>query len=446
MSVPADLQGFFFGRSATATVQDLAAGRITAVEVVTQTLEAIDRIDRQLNAFAYVDHEGALKRATELDAMQSSGTTAGPLHGIPVGVKEIIDVKGLPAERGSGLFAGRIADHDAPIVTRLRESGAIVIGMTVTHEFAHGGTADISVHGPVHNPHNLMRISGGSSGGSGAAVAAGLIPLAFGTDTGGSIRLPAAFCGHVGFKPQYGVLPVDDIFPLASSLDTVGPMAATVEDAELFYGVLDPAYSTTGSDSSISLLTPTGDFACDPRILSMVRERVAEEYGADMPHREIPSVDDNKAAMLTIFHYEAHRVHAEHLKTDLEKYQTETSERLIAAASITESDYQAALATRARLIAEWRDTVDPGEILVTPGTVFVAPEIGERTSVVDGQQLATLEAIPRFTRTWNLIGVPTIMVPIGELDGLPVAAQLVGHAGRERDLFAAAARIARSLS
>ncbi len=442
MPVPADLQGFFFGRSARTTVEDLVSGRMTAVEVVTKTLAAIDRANPQLNAFSYVDHEGALQRAAELDALQASGTTGGPLHGIPVGIKEIIDVKGLPAERGSSLYAGRIADHDAPIVTRLREAGAIIIGMTVTHEFAHGGTADISVHGPVHNPHNLMRISGGSSGGSGAAVAAGLVALALGTDTGGSIRLPAAFCGHVGFKPQYGVLPVDDIFPLASSLDTVGPMTGTVEDSELLYSALDPSYAATPGQPSISLLEPSGTFACDRRILAMVQRRVAEVYGADLPRREIPDVDDNKAAMLTIFHYEAHRVHAETLKTDAEKYQTETSERLIAAASITESDYQSALATKARLTADWLAAVEPGEILVTPATVFVAPEIGERTSMVDGQQLATLEAIPRFTRTWNVIGVPTITVPVGELDGLPVGAQLVGQAGREHELFTAAARIA----
>ena len=444
MPVPADLQGFFFGRSAGTTVQDLVSGRITAVEVVTKTLAAIDRANPQLNAFSYVDHEGALRRAAELDTLQASGTTAGPLHGIPVGIKEIIDVKGMPAERGSGLYAGRIADHDAPIVTRLRDAGAIIIGMTVTHEFAHGGTADISAHGPVHNPHNLMRISGGSSGGSGAAVAAGLVALALGTDTGGSIRLPAGFCGHVGFKPQYGVLPVDDIFPLASSLDTVGPMTGTVEDTELLYAVLDPDYAESTDQPSISLLEPSGDFTCDPRILAMVQQRVAEVYGADLPRREIPDVDDNKAAMLTIFHYEAHRVHAENLRTDADKYQTETAERLVAAASITDSDYQSALATKARLTADWLAAVTPGEILVTPATVFVAPEIGERTSMVDGHQLATLEAIPRFTRTWNIIGVPTITVPIGELDGLPVGAQLVGQAGREHELFTAAARIAAS--
>lgn len=442
MTIATDLQGFFFDRSARATIDDLTSGRITATEVVTKTLDAIDRINPQLNAFSFVDHQGALLRAAELDKLHQDGSTAGPLHGIPIGIKEIIDVKGLLAERGSGLFAGRIAEHDAPIVTRLRDAGAIIVGMTVTHEFAHGGTADISVHGPVHNPHNLTHISGGSSGGSGAAVGAGLVPFALGTDTGGSIRLPAAFCGHVGFKPQYGVLPVDDIFPLASSLDTVGPMARTLEDCELLYGVLDPAYNAanTGAESTISLLQPSGDFTCDPRIWKMVHERVADLYGTDIDRREIPDIDENKAAMLTIFHFEAHRVHAPYLPGDADKYQTETAERLTAAGSIIDSDYQAALLKKAELTSRWLGTVQDREILVLPTTVFVAPEIGERTTTVESESLATLEAIPRLTRTWNLIGVPTIAVPIGELDGLPVSAQLVGHADRVADLFRAAQR------
>ncbi|MEV0592890.1 amidase [Nonomuraea cavernae] len=211
--------GPFAGRTVTELARDLRAGRTTSAELVELALDAIAELDPPLNAFVTVDADGARAAALRADGELAEGADRGPLHGVPVGVKDLIMVAGLPVTMGSRHFSGHVAEADAECVTRLRRAGAVIVGKTTTHEFAYGPTGDRSATGPSRNPHDPARMSGGSSGGSAAAVAAGMVPLTLGTDTGGSVRIPAALCGVAGFKPAYAAIPAGGVFPLSKTLD-----------------------------------------------------------------------------------------------------------------------------------------------------------------------------------------------------------------------------------
>ncbi|MDP9427300.1 MAG: amidase, partial [Actinomycetota bacterium] len=208
----------------------LKEGKVSPVEATEAVLGRIEERDAELNSFVTVVPERAMEAARTAEREIRSGRYRGPLHGVPLGVKDLIFTAGLRTTMGSAFFEDHVPDHDAAVVRKLEEAGAIIVGKTNTHEFAYGTTGDRSRFGPVGNPHDPSRISGGSSSGSGAAVAAGLVYGALGTDTGGSIRIPAALCGAVGMKPTFGRVSKHGVFPLAWTLDHVGPITRTVED------------------------------------------------------------------------------------------------------------------------------------------------------------------------------------------------------------------------
>src|SRR5215212_5094609 len=212
--------------------------RLSPVEVVGTLLERIENVDEKLNAFITVLSEKALEEAARAEKELLAGEYRGPLHGVPIGLKDLIYTKGVRTTMGSAFFEDHIPDDNATVVSKLEEGGAIIIGKTNTHEFAYGPTGDRSYFGPTRNPHDPSRISGGSSGGSGAAVAAGLCYAALGSDTAASVRVPAALCGTVGMKPTFGRVSKNGVFPLAWTLDHVGPLARTVEDNALLLNVL----------------------------------------------------------------------------------------------------------------------------------------------------------------------------------------------------------------
>ena len=230
--------GYFCGQSIITLAARLRAGSVTSVELTQAALDSIERLNPRLNAFVQVDACVALAQARKADALLAQGLDLGPLHGMPVAVKDNIDTFDYITTYGSAHFEGFQPDRDALCVHRVREAGAVIIGKTLTHEFAYGPTGDRSLQGAARNPWDARCITGGSSAGSAAAVASGMVPLALGTDTGGSIRIPAALCGTVGFKPSFASVPLDGVFPLASSLDHVGPIANHVEDARLLFEVL----------------------------------------------------------------------------------------------------------------------------------------------------------------------------------------------------------------
>ncbi|TDD90145.1 amidase [Actinomadura darangshiensis] len=425
--------GFFTGRTLAAIGDDLRAGRESSRELVAGALESVDP---DLNAFATLDPGGAEAAARWADEELASGIDRGPLHGVPVAVKDIIDVAGLPTGMGSAHFAGHIAETDAVCVTRLRDAGAVIVGKTGTQEFAFGGTGDVSVNGPVRNPHDRNRMSGGSSSGSAVAVAAGMVPLALGTDTGGSVRIPSAFCGIAGFKPAHGVILTEGVFPLSRSLDHVGVLAGTAADCRIAYRTLTgPAEAVP---SPVDEAAPYGRVAwIEPPAVDPEVERTVRALFPDAPAERIDFAG-LRQVFIAIEFSEAHDVHAERVAEAPGLYQPATLGRLADAGRMPGWRLVRALRDRDRYAREVAALLDRYDLLAMPTMPITAPEIGA-TEVALGPLTALLVSL---TSPWNVLGLPALTVPAGTAGGLPVGAQLVGRRGAESLLFDAAERLA----
>ncbi|WP_433477078.1 amidase [Spirillospora sp. CA-142024] len=423
--------GFFTGRTLADIGRDLRTGRESARSLVARALESVDP---DLNAFVTLDPEGAEAAAAAADEELASGADRGPLHGVPVAVKDIIDVAGLPTGMGSAHFDGHLAEDDAVCVTRLRNAGAVIVGKTGTQEFAFGGTGDVSVNGPVRNPHDRERMSGGSSSGSAVAVAAGMVPLALGTDTGGSVRIPSSFCGIAGFKPAHGAIPAGGVFPLSRSLDHVGVLAATAADCRIAYhaltGPAEPPPEDGGApDGRVAWIEPP---AADPEV-----ERVVRALFPDAVPERI-DFDGLRQVFLAIQFSEAHDVHAERVAEAPGLYQQVTLARLQKAAQMPGWRLVRALRERDRYAREVAGLLDRYDLLAMPTMPITAPRIGA-TEVGLGPLTALLVSL---TFPWNVLGLPALSVPAGTAGGLPVGAQLITRPGAEDLLFRAAERLA----
>jgi aspartyl-tRNA(Asn)/glutamyl-tRNA(Gln) amidotransferase subunit A len=359
-------------------------------------------------------------------------------------VKDLVDMAGLPTTCGSATDFGAIATEDAEVVKRLRECGAVIVGKTTLHEFAYGATGDRSVHGPSRNPQDPSRMSGGSSGGSAVAVAAGMVPLAIGTDTAGSVRVPAALCGVVGLKPAYDAISTKGVYPLAPSLDHVGLFATTVEDVRLGYDALagQPAHGTEpGSNVTVGWISP-GDIAVtDPLVDAQVRELLDRSELAVEEAPLFPRGPGDRAwfeMFSALQGYEAFRVHEHHLDHDRELIDAEVLARLQAGGRVASELYAEASRARSGLRTIVAGLLRDFDILALPTVPIVAPKVGARTIQVDGKDLEVRSALLSLTNLWNLTGTPAISVPAGSLDGLPVAIQLLVAPGNEHTMFAAA--------
>lgn len=430
------LRGPYYRASLSQVREGIAArGPVETAEVV---LEAIERINPELNAFVYVDADDVRAQARALADLDEADR--GPLYGVPVAVKDLIDVAGYPVTLGSKVYADRVADRDAEGVGRLREAGAIIVGITLTHEFAFGPTGDVSAQGAAHNPHDLSRMTGGSSAGSGAAVAAGLVPLALGTDTGGSIRVPAALCGVVGFKGAHAAVPTDGVFELAPSLDHLGPIAIDVALARLAFEVLTG--TSIASDGAVNpRRQDIGQVPYVDRRVAALVENAAAVLGASSTDDPVGLGDwaRMRADSATVMTREAFLVHQEILDVHRDDYQPEVWERIDGGREIDDADYAAARAAGDELRTELERRLGDYDVLLSPTVGITAPPIGERETVVDGATGATRAIVTNLTTRWNLLGFPAISVPCGEIDGLPVGLQLVAKPGSEGALFAAAA-------
>jgi aspartyl-tRNA(Asn)/glutamyl-tRNA(Gln) amidotransferase subunit A len=423
---------------------------ISPVELTTACLARIERLNPTLNAFITVTADSALAQARQAEAEIQRGNWRGPLHGIPLGLKDLSDTAGIRTTAASALFKDRVPTEDAEVVRRLKDAGTVLLGKQNLHEFAYGGSSVVSYFGEVRNPWDPAHIAGGSSGGSAAAVAAGLGYGAIGTDTAGSIREPAALCGVVGLKPTYGRVSARGVIPLAVSLDHVGPITRTVADAAV---ILQAIAGFDGKDSS-SADVPVPDYLSmlraeaprsrigvprrfffddlDPEIDSAVKQAlsVLSTMSADVRDIEIPVPTDR-----TLQSAESYAYHAKFVARSPELYQPETLRRIRIRENISAAD----LIERRRELEQARQEIgkifEEVDLLVTPTTPIPAPafaELKQNPDLLRPREILLL----RNTRPINVWGLPAISIPCGFTSaGLPIGLQIIGpHWGEAKVL------------
>lgn len=410
---------------------------ISPVELTTSCLNRIEQLNPAINAFITVLHESALAQAREAEAEISAGNWRGPLHGVPIGLKDLIDTAGVKTTCGSALFADRVPNEDAEVVRRLKNAGAIVIGKQNLQEFAWGGTSTSSYFGPVRNPWNTERIAGGSSGGSAAAVANGMCFGAIGTDTGGSVREPAAFCGIVGLKPTFGRVSTRGVFPLSPSLDHVGPLCRNVTDTALLLQVIAgyDKLDTTSVDCPVGSYTeklnvktkprigivrrPFFD-ALDPEIENAMNEalKLLAEMSADVLEIDLPP------APAAVQAPEVYAIHAKHFAESPELYGQWMCERLKLATEIHTVAYIEARQELDRLRRSVHEVFERVDLLITPTSPVPPITINEAMTMSPSP---AGELWLRNTRPFNAFGWPTISIPCGfTRAGLPIGLQIAG--------------------
>lgn len=439
--------------SITEAADLLRRKQISPVELTTACLSRIDELNPTLNAFITVMHESALAEARKAEVEIHAGNWRGPLHGIPIGLKDLIDTAGVKTTCGSALFADRIPTEDAEVIRRLKTAGAIIIGKQNMQEFAWGGTSASSHFGPVRNPCDTDRIAGGSSGGSAAAVASGMCFGAIGTDTGGSIREPAAFCGIVGLKPTYGRVSARGVFPLSPSLDHVGPLCRNVMDTALLLQAIAgyDKFDTTSVDFSVDAYADALTVTTKPRV-GIVRKPFFDdldpeiEKAMDEALKQIARLSadiieiDLPPTPAAVQAPEVYAIHAKSFAASPELYRPWIQERLRQAAAIDLVTYIEArqeLDRVRRFVGEVFERVD---LLLTP-TTRVPPITIEKALKMSPTPEGELWLWN--TRPFNAFGIPTISIPCGfTQSGLPIGLQIAGPNFGERGLLA----FARSVS
>lgn len=423
--------------------QALRARKISPLELTRDCLARIEKLNRPLNAFITVTAEPAIQQARQAEEEITRGEVRGPLHGIPIGLKDLIDTEGTLTTAASELYKDRVPKQSAAVVKKLEGAGAILLGKQNLHEFAYGGSSMISYFGEVHNPWNTAHITGGSSGGSAAAVAAGMGYGAIGTDTAGSIREPAALCGVVGLKPTYGRVSAEGVIPLSESLDHVGPIARTVADVTV---VLQAIATDNGknqglpasdflslwkaADRSLRIGVPRSYFYddLDPEVSTAVEEALRV---LAMRAREIREIELRPDTDRTLQAAEAYAFHAESVARTPALYQPETLRRIKTGENVTRDEYlrrRAELDAARRNIRQMFETID---VFVTPTTPIPAPSIAElqqHPELLRPRELLLL----RNTRPLNIWGLPAISLPCGfTKTGLPIGLQIAGAPARE---------------
>ena len=432
--------GYFCGQSVVALAERLRAGSLTSVELTQAALDSIERLNPVLNAFVQSDAPIALAQARIADELFAQGQDLGPLHGIPVAVKDNIDTVDYVTTYGSAHFEGFRPDTDALCVQRLREAGAVIVGKTLTHEFAYGPTGDRSLQGAARNPWDEGCITGGSSAGSAAAVASGMVPLALGTDTGGSIRIPAALCGVVGFKPSFASVPVEGVFPLASSLDHVGPIANNVEDARLLFEVVAGRVCAPAAEPRLLRVgwIQTGTFGpVDAEVDWQVYQTARQLFGEALQETDelAPLAAIMKDTLLTLQRAEAYDVHAERMQQAPHKFEQEVRERLELSREVRGWQYIRAQACQVQLKAVMAGLFERYDFLVSPSVPITATAVDAREVRVGEQDIDVRAAVLSHTSPWNLTGLPAISLPAGQVRGMPVGLQVTGAAGEDDRLL-----------
>lgn len=431
-----------------AAAAGVAAGELSPVELTTAYLERIDEWNPVLTAFVEVTADRALGDAATLAEDVAAGRLRGPLHGVPIALKDLVDTAGIPTRAGTAAYRERVPDVDATIARRLREAGTVLLGKTATHELAYGvTTTNPKAYGTTRNPWDVERIPGGSSGGSATAVVAALAAAATGTDTGGSIRIPAALCGCVGFKPTYGVVSRAGIAPLSWLLDHAGPITQTVTDAAL---VLDAISGYDAADESTlpgagGITDVAAQLRCDvagwrvgvprttawstlePGVAEAAEAALAqlEALGMHVVEVELPTLDDITGPIFAYVSSECRAAHAAIWPERRDEFGPDL-QQLLALPALDGDATVAALRAMAGYAQALRHVLTDVDLLVSPTVPVVAPPVGAETVRLGGTDVPVISALIANTMPYNLARLPAVSVPCGDVDGLPVGLQLAG--------------------
>ncbi len=433
----------------------LRARKISSHELVFESLAHIARRDADVNAFITVMETSARVAAAQADAELAEGCDRGPLHGVPVAVKDLFDVHGVPTTAGSKILKDYIPHTDSEVVRRLIAAGAVIIGKTNLHEIAYGITSTNPHYGAVRNPIDPERIPGGSSGGSAAAVRDGMVAMAMGTDTGGSIRIPASFCGIAGFKPTYGRVSREGVVPLGFSLDHVGPLARTVRDCAATFAVIGDARDFAIPPAGVSIrgvrVGIPENFYFD-RVRPVVAHEVraaahaAEQLGAIVIPVRVPDTEPVNATARAILlaeasaAYEPWRAKRDHFGADVRELLDQG--RLLPATAYINAQ-RARRAQRRAFARIWKSV----DCLFTPTTPTTAPRIGETTVEIGGEAEDVRMASTRLVRAINLLGLPAVSIPCGtDSGGLPIGLQIMAAPFDDARLLRIAAAIEDALA
>lgn len=438
----------YAGSDAVGLAAAVRAGRVSAREITEAALDRIATRGAAVNAFTTVLASGARADAQRVDAALAAGRDPGPLAGVPIAVKDLFDVAGVTTLAGSKINAGRpVATRDAAAVAALRRAGAVLVGALNMDEYAYGFTTENSHYGPTRNPHDPTRVAGGSSGGSAAAVGAGLVPLTLGSDTNGSVRVPAALCGAFGLKPTYGRVSRAGSTLFASSFDHVGAIGRSVRDLAIAYDLIqgpdpeDPACSTRPAEpclpalgegiTGLRIAALDGHFARggEPEVFEAVA-RVAGALGASR-RVSIPEAHRARAAAMVITASEGANAHLADLKTRARDFDPHTRDRFLAGALIPASVYVQAQRFRAWYRARVAELFREVDVLLAPTTPCPAPRIGQDRMVLDGVEVPTRPNLGVYTQPLSFIGLPVLSVPVARPGALPLGVQIIAAPFRE---------------
>ena len=435
--------------------------KLSPVEITDAHLAQIDRLEPSVNAFITVTAEQAKEEAKAAEGEIAAGKRRGPLHGLPIAIKDLFDVAGVRMTAGSRILGDNVAAENSEPVARLNSAGAVLLGKLNLHEFAFGATGVNPHYGAARNPWDTERVTGGSSSGSGAAVAAGECLAALGTDTGGSIRIPASLCGIVGLKPTYGRVSKRGVLPLSWALDHIGPMTRTVEDAAILLGVLaghDPGDPSTTNEPvpdyagslergvrGLRIGIPRRFFfdSIDPEVEAAVRDaiKLLGEMGIAVSEIDVPYIDEIPGALTAIMLPEALAIHQRWMKERPADYGDDVRYRLELGATYLAVHYVQAQRLRQKAVQVWRDEVfEKVDLIATPTTPITAPLIEHAGgSTYAGGALQVTFSLIRLTNPLNFLGVPAVSVPCGFTSaGMPVGLQLAGRWWDEETILRAA--------
>ncbi|MEJ2407926.1 MAG: AtzE family amidohydrolase [Novosphingobium sp.] len=423
-------------KSAADIARAVRGGECSAMQVLEECLAAIRAHAAPLVAVTRLLEDRAREDAGRVDAMIANGIDPGPLAGVPYGVKDLFDVAGFPTTAGSTIYADAPpAATDAEAAARLRDAGGVLVATLNMDEFAYGFATINAAHGTTRNPHEPSRLAGGSSGGSAAMVAAGLLPLSLGSDTNGSIRVPASLTGIYGLKPTHADLPLAGVFPFAESFDDAGPFTASVADMRLVWEVLS-GKSAVSSGGALRVARLGGRFRenADPDQLAAI-----DAMAPGAPLIELPDIARARSAAFLITAFEGGHLHREALAKQALAFDPATRDRLIAGALLPRTLYEEAQAFRAEYRARIEVLVADFDVLLAPATPCVAPPVDDPRITIDGKLVPARADLGIHTQPISFTGLPSLAVPLYRPDALPLGLQLIGRPHGEAELFRYAA-------